>query len=209
MTSGDPGGATEHTTPRLLLRGWRDADLAPFAALNADREVMANLPRPLDQATSDGMAARLRADVDRRGWGLWALEVVADPAAPDDEERFCGFVGLAEVPPHVPAGPPGHPDGEAGDREAGDRGPEDGEPLEVGWRLARWAWGRGYATEAGRAALTVAAALGRPVVSFTAATNVRSIAVMERLGLRHVRDFDHEALPVGHPLRPHVLLRLP
>jgi ribosomal-protein-alanine N-acetyltransferase len=84
--------------------------------------------------------------------------------------------------------------------------------VEVGWRLAASAWGRGYATEAARAALEFGfgpAGLDE-VVSLTSAGNERSRAVMERLGMSHDPrdDFEHPSLPPGHPQRPHVLYRL-
>ncbi len=81
-----------------------------------------------------------------------------------------------------------------------------GEGLEVGWRFARHAWGHGYATEAGRAAIDVARRIGaRSIWSFTAVGNQRSQAVMRRLGLRFVRNFDHPNIPDGDSTRPHVL----
>lgn len=82
--------------------------------------------------------------------------------------------------------------------------------VEAGWRLATHAWGAGYATEAAHAAV----AFGREtlrlprIVSYTAATNVRSMAVMKRLGMKQVGRFDHAAVPEGHRLRPHVLYEL-
>jgi RimJ/RimL family protein N-acetyltransferase len=173
----------ELRTPRLVLRQWRDADLEPFARLNADAETMRHFPAPLSRAASDALALRERARLAARGWGLWAVE--APEAAP-----FVGFVGLAE------------PGFEAHFTPA----------VEVGWRLAREHWGRGYATEAARAALAFAfAELGLDeVVSFTSPLNVRSRRVMERLGMAHAPDddFDHPRLPEGHPLRRHVLYRL-
>ncbi len=105
--------------------------------------------------------------------------------AVEDESGFVGFTGLAwQV---VEAGQP----------------PE----LEVGWRLARSAWGKGYATEAGTAALRRGLAEVTSVVSMTALTNTRSARVMQRIGMRRDRVFDHPRLPAGHPLRPHVLYR--
>ena len=84
--------------------------------------------------------------------------------------------------------------------------------VEVGWRLARSAWGHGFASEAAREALRVGFdELGLDeVVSFTPVGNTRSRAVMERLGMAHdpADDFDHPAVPVGDPLRRHVLYRL-
>ena len=79
--------------------------------------------------------------------------------------------------------------------------------LEVGWRLARSAWGHGYATEAATAALARGLQEVDSVVSTTALTNVRSQRVMERLGMRRELEFDHPRVPAGHPLRPHVLYR--
>lgn len=170
-------------TDRLSLRSWRDADLEPYAALNVDREVMRYFPAPLSRDESDASAGRIRAGIAERGWGLWALELRASG-------EFVGFTGLNPVPDDVA-------------EAAGIGG------TEVGWRLARSAWGHGYATEAGTEAMRFAHdELGlAEVVSFTAASNVRSRAVMERLGLRHDRDFEHPRLAVDHPLRHHVLFR--
>jgi RimJ/RimL family protein N-acetyltransferase len=175
-------------TPRLILRPWREADLAPFAALNADPRVMELMPGRLDRAESDSMAARIAAHFDRHGFGLWAVE--APGAAP-----FIGFVGLSR------------PDFEAGFTPC----------VEVGWRLAVEHWGRGYATEAARAAIDFgfapaghAGAGLEEIVSFTVPQNRRSRAVMERLGMSRdpAEDFDHPGLPEGHRLRRHVLYRL-
>lgn len=173
----------ELSTERLLLRRWREADLVPFAAMNADPEVMEHFPAPLSRAESDALVEKIEAGFERHGFGLWALESRADGT-------FLGFTGLS-VPsfeaPFTPA-------------------------VEVGWRLARFAWGHGYATEAARAALGVAFGelrLGE-VVSFTSVRNVRSRAVMERLGMTRdpADDFEHPLIAAGDPLRPHVLYRV-
>lgn len=81
--------------------------------------------------------------------------------------------------------------------------------LEVGWRLARWAWGHGYATESARAALEVGLEHANEVVSFTAVSNERSWRVMERLGMRRDSEFDHPRVPDGHHLKRHYLYRTP
>lgn len=170
-------------TERLLLRQWREDDREPFAAMNADPEVMRHFPSVLDREASDAVLDRLRAAVDEQGWGLWAVERL-------DTGQLLGFTGLS-VPRHpLPFMP----------------------CVEVGWRLARSAWGHGFATEAAREALRVGFdELGLDeVVSFAVVGNTASRAVMERLGLTRdpADDFDHPALPVGHPLRRHVLYRL-
>ena len=170
-------------TGRLILRPWRDEDLAPFAALNADPAVMEYFPATLSRAESDAFAARVRSEMAEHGFGLWAVE--APGVAP-----FVGFTGLA-VPRFDAHFTP---------------------CVEIGWRLAREHWGRGYAPEAARAALAHGfGALGLDeVVSFTAAGNLRSRRVMEKLGMRHdpAEDFEHPNLAAGHPLRRHVLYRI-
>ena len=173
-------------TERLSLRQWREEDREPFAALNADPRVMQHFPAPLTREQSDAALDRYATGIEERGWGLWAVEVVEGP----EVGEFVGFVGLQPLAPDLPPAP----------------------GTEVGWRLAPWAWGRGYATEAGRAAVQYAfTELEVPeVVSITATTNLRSQAVMRRLGMRHhpERDFDSPRLPRGHVLERHVLYAL-
>lgn len=173
----------ELRTRRLLLRSWRDDDLEPFAALNADAEVMRHFPSTLTQEQSDAFARRTGRLLDEQGWGLWAVEVRG-------EAGFIGYVGLAEANFDAPFTP----------------------ALEVGWRLARTHWGRGYAPEAATAAVDVAFERLRRdrLVSFTAVGNDRSRRVMEKLGFTRdpSEDFDHPNVPVGHPVRRHVLYRM-
>ena len=170
-------------TDRLALRRWRPTDKEPFAHLNADPEVMEYFPSTLDRTQSDAFADRIEAGFDQRGYGLWAVEIPG-------QAEFIGFVGLAlhDFPAHfTPA-------------------------VEIGWRLSRDYWGSGFATEAAR--IAIADGFERvglsEIVSFTAMVNLRSVAVMQRLGMTHdpSDDFDHPRLPVGHHLRRHVLYRL-
>ena len=169
-------------TERLLLRQWREEDRAPFAALNADPIVMEHFPSTMTRAASDVYVDRVSRLIAERGWGTWAVEV----AATGD---FIGFVGLNE------------PRFEAHFTPA----------VEIGWRLARGAWGHGYATEAARAALAYAFDELQldEVVSFTTVENRRSRRVMERIGLSYdpAGDFDHPNV-TDKRIRPHVLYRL-
>ena len=169
-------------TERLLMRRWRDADRRPFAAMNADPEVMRYFPAALDRAASDESVDRIEALFERQGFGLWALEDGATG-------RFLGFTGLNPMPAGVPG--------------AGG--------MEVGWRLARHAWHHGYATEAGTAALDVAfrGAGLTEVWSMTAVLNEPSQAVMRRLGMTLHALFQHPRIDPGHPIRQHVVFRLP
>jgi len=171
------------STARLVLRRWADADREPFAALNADPEVMRYFRGPLDRTASDAFADRIESSFDELGYGLWAVELRSSG-------EFIGFTGLARqtFPAHfTPA-------------------------VEVGWRLGRSAWGNGYATEAARAALDFAFDVAglEEVVSTTTRTNERSQAVMRRLGMTHdaADDFAYPLLPDAHPFRPHVLYRM-
>lgn len=173
----------ELRTERLLLRRWREEDLAPFAAMNADPRVMQHLPKLLTRGESLAMASRIEQHFVERGFGLFAVEVRGGLG-------FIGFVGLSVPSFQAPFTP----------------------CVEIGWRLAHEAWGHGYATEAAREALRMGfETLGlAEIVSFTVFENLRSRRVMERLGM--VRDpeddFDHPRLPEGHRLRRHILYRL-
>jgi RimJ/RimL family protein N-acetyltransferase len=158
-------------TERLLLRQWRPEDRAPYAALNADPEVMEHFPATLTQAESDAMVDRMMSILADTGRGLWATEV-------KETATFIGFIGLnltrlnSVFPPR----------------------------LEIGWRLAKQAWGHGYAPEGATAVLAFAfervELLGDEVISFTTEANAKSRRVMEKIGLIHdpARDFYHPDL---------------
>jgi RimJ/RimL family protein N-acetyltransferase len=171
----------EYPTQRLRLRQWTATDREPFAALNADPRVMEFFPATLSREQSDAVAARIESNIAGRGFGLWALEKRA-------EGEFIGFVGLSVTPPALPFPP----------------------SVEIGWRLAFEHWGKGYATEAARQCLRVGFQLlgFSEIVSFTAVGNLRSRAVMERLGMRVAGTFEHPLVPQASHLRRHCLYRL-
>lgn len=168
-------------TARLLLRGWRDEDREPFAAMNADPAVREYFASLLSRSESDRLTDRIEAEFAERPFGVWAVEIPG--VAP-----FAGFTGLS-VPSFEASFTP---------------------CVEVAWRLAREFWGRGYATEAARAAVEFGftqAGLDE-IVSFTVPANVRSVRVMEKLGMKFSGEFAHPGIAEGHPLRRHVLYRL-
>lgn len=171
------------TTPRLRLRLWRDEDLEPFAALNADPRVRQFFPSIQTHQESAQSVQIIRNHFEQRGFGLWAVDVTG--GAP-----FIGFIGLAVPSFEAPFTP----------------------CVELGYRLAFEHWGRGYATEGSRAALAFGfSTVGlSEIVAMAAAGNERSRRVMERLGMRRnaADDFDHPNIAAGHPLRRHVLYRL-
>lgn len=168
-------------TARLTLRPFVDGDREAFAALNADPRVGEWLGGTLDRAASDAMLDRIAAHLDAHGFGFWAAERKAD-------SRLVGMVGLAVVKAEaLPVGP----------------------AIEMAWRLIPEVWGQGLATEAAGAVLDWAFAHlpDDEIVAFTAATNLRSQAVMRRIGMVRAadRDFDHPRLAPDHPLRRHVV----
>ncbi len=169
-------------TERLLMRRWRPADSEPFAAINADPQVMELLPGTLSRAESDAYIEGIEDSFERRGYGLWALELRASG-------ELIGLTGLNRVAFGAHFTP----------------------AVEVGWRLAKSVWGHGYASEAGRAALRFGferVRLGE-IVSMTTTLNLRSQAVMERIGMHREQadDFVHP-LALREHLRAHVLYRL-
>lgn len=170
-------------TERLVLRNWEERDRDLFHRINSDDDVMKFFGFRRNRASSDALMDRMRADNEARGFGLAAVEL------PISRETI-GFIGL---------------------NPAALYGILPDDAVEVGWRLAPEHWRKGYAAEGARAWLGFAfRTLGvDEVVSFAVWNNVRSIAVMERIGMYHdpAGDFDHPH--VAEPsLRPHVLYRL-
>ena len=174
-------GVTELDTERLVLRRWQDSDLEPWAEMNADPRVREHLGELLTREQSDASVARFQAELDARGYGWLALEVRATG-------EFIGFAGLDDVDEEMPF-----------------------TGVEIGWRLARAAWGLGYATEAARAVLDFGFhTVGLPeILAVTTATNLRSQAVMRRIGMTRdpADDFDDPTVPEGL-LRANVLYRI-
>jgi len=165
---------------QITLRQWRDPDLEPYAAMNADPEVMRYFPSLLSREQSEASLRRQRSLIEQGGWGLWALDV---------DGTFAGFIGLA-IPGFEAPFMPCVEVGWRLRREYWGRG--------LAYRGALQALQYGFNT------------LRLPeIVSFTAAVNAPSQRLMARLGFVHdaARDFEHPAIPEGHELRRHVLYR--
>ncbi|MCX2180842.1 GNAT family N-acetyltransferase [Streptomyces sp. SKN60] len=174
-------GGVELRTGRLVLRAWREEDLGPWAEMNADPEIRRHLGELLSRAESDATVARMREEFAARGYGWWAVES-------RETGEFLGRAGLDRVGEGLPYG-----------------------GVDVGWRLKRDAWGYGYATEAGRACLEFGfGVLGlSEIVASTTVRNLRSQAVMRRLGMTRdpADDFEDPSAPEG-PLKACVLHRM-
>lgn len=170
-------------TDRLILRQWSQNDLEPFAKLNADPKVMEYFPGLKTKKESDHSVSLMSGHIEKYGWGFWAASLA-------ETGEFIGFIGLEDVHFKTDFTP----------------------AVEIGWRLTFKHWGKGYATEGALASLNYGFETLNldEIVSFTAVANMRSRAVMERIGMHHDSqgDFDHPKLPEGHPLRRHVLYRL-
>ena len=154
----------EVCTERLRLRRFQAGDAEAFAAINADPLVVRYLGGKIDRAASDALLCRIMGEWDEHGFGLWAAKL-------RDGGRMVGFVGLA-IPGFLPAVLPA---------------------VEVGWRLASDVWGRGLATEGGRAGIEWGfGGLGLDrVISIIDPDNVASVRVAEKLGMRPGRDELH------------------
>jgi len=169
-------------TQRLKLRQWQESDYPIFAEMNSDPEVMKYYPSLMTKTESDKMANKIQGLISKRGWGFWAVEE-------QKNKQFIGFVGLHEPIQELPFSP----------------------CVEIGWRLAKQYWGKGYATEAAKASLNFAfGILALPkVYSFTSVNNLRSRTVMERINMVNThQNFEHPKVPLGSPLREHVLYEI-
>jgi ribosomal-protein-alanine N-acetyltransferase len=167
--------------PRLILRPWRDEDLAPLAAINGDPATMRYFQAPMTRAESDAWAARIRAHIEAKGWGFWAVEW---PGV----SPMVGVVGLLPVSFNAWFTP----------------------AVEVGWRIAPGFQRQGLAEEAARISLAFGfGRLNLPrIVAFTVPANEPSWRLMQKLGMAKLGEFEHPRLPEGHHYRPHILYGL-
>lgn len=169
-------------TKRLKLRQWQQSDFAEFEKINADSIVMEYYSSTLSTEQSNNMAEYLQKLIAERSWGLWAVEV-------KNNQQFIGFVGLHEPTHNLPVTP----------------------CVEIGWRLNKAYWGKGYATEAAKRCLQFAFEELKlvEVFSFTSVINEQSSAVMARLKMTNMnRNFNHPMLPENHRLSEHVLFNI-
>lgn len=174
------------TTNRLILRTWKESDTPLMAAINSDPLVMQHFPELQDITATQALINRINQHYEKFGYSLYAVEI-------KETHEFIGFVGLNQpefiIPNFVPHSLP---------------------IVEIGWRLSSKHWGNGYAPEAASAVLHYAFTELNlaEIISFTVPANLKSIRVMEKIGLHHSEDFDHPKLEPNSPLRKHVLYRL-
>lgn len=169
-------------TPRLIIRHWRDSDLAPMTAINQDPKVMEHFPALKTTAETLSFVNGNIALQAREGYCLYAVEL-------KNTQQFIGFVGLSPVDDRISKSP----------------------TVEIAWRLGSQFWGKGYATESALAIMQHAHDnLGiTELVGFTTTGNFRSSQLMTRLGFDHYaeEDFDHPGITDNHKLQRHVFYR--
>ncbi|WP_338884822.1 GNAT family N-acetyltransferase [Xenorhabdus sp. TH1] len=172
----------ELETERLRLRAWKAEDREPFFHLSSNPDVMEFFPDILTKAQSNTFIDNCIHKFETQGgWGLWAVEL-------KQNGEFIGSVGLNVPNIKFPFSP----------------------FVEIGWRLDKPFWGKGYTCEAARRIFDFAfTEIGlEEVVAFTTVSNYRSENVMKKLGMvRDEKTFLHPGLEENHPLREHVLYR--
>ncbi len=165
-------------TSRLILRDWKENDLAEFIRMNQDSHVMEYFLKKLSKEETVDFYNRICEEFDNCGYGLYAVETKED-------QKFIGYVGLHNITFDVDFAP----------------------GIEIGWRLTPEVWGKGYATEAASACLAYANHILKikKLYSFTSLPNKRSERVMQKIGMTKIKEFDHPLVETGHWLRRHVL----
>jgi len=169
-------------TERLLLRQWTEKDFDPFYDMCSDNEVMEFFPKALSKHEGFELGRKIQSLIAERGWGFWAVEIPG-------QHPYIGFVGLHIPNENLPCSP----------------------CVEIGWRLSREHWNKGYASEGAKAALRYAFSELKlnEVVSFTTTANVRSRSVMQKIGMRNTaQNFMHPDIDVSNPQCEHVLYKI-
>lgn len=168
-------------TKRLQLRDWKETDLDSFRRLNADNKVMTYFPKTLSFEETNAFYKSIISEMKECGFGLYAVEEKAN-------KEFIGFIGFHKATFEADFTP----------------------CIEIGWRLKKEAWGKGYATEGAAACLEYGfTELGfSDVYSFTADVNQPSKNVMRKIGMDFIKTFDHPKVEEDSPLKKHVLFHI-
>jgi ribosomal-protein-alanine N-acetyltransferase len=168
-------------TERLYLRQWQPEDAVTYVTMNADKEVMRYFPSVLTEEQSRDHIRRITGQIDHHGYGLFAVER-------KDDHSFIGFTGFA------------YPKFEAFFTPC----------IEIGWRIDKKQWNKGFATEAAMACLPFGfEKLGlKEIYSFTSEHNTASEKVMQKIGMKKEGEFDHPLLDEGHYLQKHILYKM-
>lgn len=166
---------------RLGFRRWQASDRHAFASLNADDSVMQYFPTVLTKEASDLLIERYEKHFVEKGYGMWAVEM-------KENQEFIGSIGLLEI----------------------DMSVDFTGSVEIGWRLDKKFWRKGYAVEGATACLHYAFNVLKmnEIYSFTSLLNQPSEMVMKRIGMKKAGEFDHPNVEGDSPLRRHVLYKI-
>lgn len=166
---------------RLGFRRWQPSDRDAFSVMNADFSVMKYFPQVLTKEASDLLIDRFEVHFVEKGYGMWAVEI-------KENREFIGFIGLLEINMDV----------------------DFKKAIEIGWRLDKRFWKKGYASEGATACLEYAFNILKmnEIYSFTAVLNQPSEKVMQRIGMEKIKEFDHPSVEIESPLRRHVLYKI-
>lgn len=156
---------------RLGFRNWEKEDIAEFAKLNSDDDVMEHFPKTLSTDEVIELVDQLRNHLSQNGFTYYATEIL-------ETREFVGMIGLAlqqYETKYTPA-------------------------IDIGWRLKKKAWGKGYATEGAKRCLQYAFdELGLDkVISVCTISNIKSENVMKKIGMTKIGEFDHPEM-INHP----------
>lgn len=166
---------------RLGFRRWQESDRKAFSSMNADVSVMKYFPNVLTKEESDILINRFENHFVEKGYGIWVAEI-------KETQEFIGFIGLLEINMDV----------------------DFKNAIEIGWRLDKKFWKKGYAAEGAAACLKYAFNVLKvaEVYSFTSLLNQPSETVMKRIGMTKIKEFDHPNIEGDHRLRRHVLYKI-
>lgn len=171
----------EFKSERIGFRKWRESDKIVFASLNEDKDVMEFFPKTLSKIESDNFVLRINQKFKEYSYGLYAVDELAT-------KNFMGFIGF------------GHPSFELGFSPF----------IEIGWRLGKQYWNKGYATEGALECIKYGfnKLKFQNIYAFTAKTNLKSERIMQKIGMGKYMEFEHPKIEFGSKLKTHVLYKI-
>ncbi len=174
-------------TERLGIRNWRENDLYEFAKMGQDEEVMKYFPSLLSEQQTLSLMERMEKQFDDRAYAYLAVEIL-------DNQEFIGMIGMSNQKYDIKL-------------DHTDEGLS--EFVDIGWRLKRAAWGKGYATEGARAWMKYGFEKINleTIYSVAPVINIASQNVMKKIGFDKIGEFNHPKIELSHPTRKCALFK--
>ena len=166
---------------RLGFRRWTGDDIAPFAKMNANTEVMEFFPKPLTGGETDILIERIEGHFEKYNYGLYAVDKL-------ENSEFIGFVGFMNATFDASFTP----------------------CTEIGWRIKYEEWNKGFATEGAKRCLKFGFEYLEltEIHSFTSCLNLKSEKVMQKIGMKKIGEFEYPGTEIGIKLRRHMLYKI-